>query len=62
MSIALRLAGEVQRAAELIDPVLLGDHPTYEDAAIQGERASLDMPDGRRKPAERAIASSRLGE
>ena len=47
MSIALRLAGEVHRAAELIDPVPLGDHPTYEDAAVQSERANLDMLRGR---------------
>ena len=47
MSIALRRAGEVGRAAELIDPVPLGDLPTYEDAAVQGERASLDMLRGR---------------
>ena len=31
MAKALRLAGEVHRAAELIDPVPLGDQPTFED-------------------------------
>jgi tetratricopeptide (TPR) repeat protein len=47
MSRGLRLAGEVQRAADLIDPVLLGHLPTFEDGAIQIERASLDMLRGR---------------
>ena len=47
MAKALRLAGEVHRAAELIDPVRLGDQPTYEDLGVQGERASLDMVRGR---------------
>ena len=47
MSAALRLAGEVDRAAELIDPLTLGDQPTYEDAEVQAERASLDMLRGR---------------
>lgn len=47
MAKALRLAGEVHRAAELIDPLPLGDQPTYEDQGVQGERASLDMTRGR---------------
>ena len=47
MAKALRLAGEVHRAAELIDPVPVGDQPTYEDLGVQGERASLDMVRGR---------------
>jgi tetratricopeptide (TPR) repeat protein len=47
MAKALRLAGDVDRAAELIDPVSIGDHPTYEDQGVQGERVSLDMVNGR---------------
>ena len=44
---ATRLAGEVDRAAELIDPVPLDDRPTFEDQGVQSERANLDMARGR---------------
>ncbi len=47
MAKALRLAGEVDRAAELLDPLLLDGPPTYEDQGVQGERALLDMLRGR---------------
>jgi hypothetical protein len=47
MSSALRLAGQVQRAAELIDPVTVRAQPTYQDVGVHQERACLDMLRGR---------------
>jgi tetratricopeptide (TPR) repeat protein len=47
MSAALRLSGQVGRAAELIDPVISRAEPTHEDLPIHHERASLDMLRGR---------------
>jgi hypothetical protein len=46
MAAALRLAGQVQGAAELVDPMVVED-PTRDDMGIQGERATLDMLRGR---------------
>ena len=47
MSAALRLSGQVGRAAELIDPVISHAEPTHEDIPIHHERASIDMLRGR---------------
>jgi tetratricopeptide (TPR) repeat protein len=46
MATALRLAGEVRRAGDLIDALPLSDQPTYEDAALHNERADLDLVRG----------------
>ncbi len=47
MAAALRLSGQVGRAAELIDPVISHAGPTHEDISIHHERASIDMLRGR---------------
>jgi hypothetical protein len=47
MASGLRLAGQVRRAAELIDPVTAPDRPTHEDVSVHEERACLDMLRGR---------------
>jgi hypothetical protein len=47
MAKALRLAGEVEHAAAILDPLPLDGPPTYEDQGVQGERAALDMVCGR---------------
>jgi hypothetical protein len=47
MANALRLAGDVARAAELIDPVLPTGPPTKDDVPLHELRAVLDMLRGR---------------
>ncbi|MET1059478.1 MAG: AAA family ATPase [Nocardioides sp.] len=51
VAFALRLAGQIRRAAEIIDPVTAFDEPRHEDAAVQFQRAYLDMVRGRRAQA-----------
>jgi tetratricopeptide (TPR) repeat protein len=51
MASALRLAGQVRRAAELIDPVTARDQPSHASIHVHHERACLDMLRGRRAEA-----------
>jgi tetratricopeptide (TPR) repeat protein len=44
---ALRLSGQVRRAAELIDPVTVRDRPVHREQVVHEERALLDALRGR---------------
>jgi hypothetical protein len=63
MSQALRRAGRVAQAAELVDPVVSEADPTPEDVALHEERAFMDMLRGRCDAAlSRSALVSRLPE